>query len=100
MASNKSYTVLESKDRAPERRAHLITTDTDFGVVEIVSESDRQLVVAFREVVRGKGRWRNAAVTLRSVKSLRPISAQGGERVRPLSVPTWLSSPVCHVVTA
>lgn len=95
--NNKSYTVLQSKDRAPNRRAQLVTTDTDFGVIEIVTESERQLVIAFRESVRGRGKWLNAAVNVRSIKSLRRISDQGGERVNAINVPTWLGSPLCHI---
>ena len=96
--SNKSYVILEGKhDRAPSRRATLITNDADFGVVEVVTDLPKALIVAYRESNRGKPKWVNASVTKAPSEAYRSLHAQAGESVSRAPVPVWLDSPLCKI---
>lgn len=96
--SHKSYVMLDSRrDRNPTSRAILVTSDADFGAVEVIEELPLAIIVAYRESGRGKPKWVNASVMRSSIKSFRRLHLQAGESVAKPADPTWLSSPLCRL---
>jgi hypothetical protein len=96
--SNKSYQPLDGPpQRNPEDLAVLVTTDADFGVVEVITRDDNFTTVAVRESGRGKPKWVNVRVRNAAIKYFRPLGTQGGSQMKALSVPSWITAKLVHI---